>query len=94
MVFPKSLHKLLGYFNTEYGLYSMEDSDFGMRIRCLGLKLGYIKENGTHLGEGEYDTGSYREFKTKAHSYNLKLFNENCRLYASGKKPIYTEYKT
>lgn len=89
MVFNKSLHKMLGYFNTEYGLYGLEDSDFGMRVRVLGLKLGYIKENGEHLGEGNNDIGEYRKFKTKTHDAFLNKFNKNCSDYVSGRKSIY-----
>ena len=91
-VFNRSLHKMLGYFNTEYGLYGEEDADFGMRVRVLGLKMGYLKENGTHLGEGNEDVGTYREFKTACHQKNLKKFNSNCVLYSSGKKSLYIPF--
>jgi O-antigen biosynthesis protein len=90
MVFNKSLHKMLGYFNEhDYKYYGMEDSDWGMRTRVLGFRLGYLKENGVHLGEGENDRGEYREFKTKAHQDNLAKFYENCRLYANRVKSLY-----
>lgn len=92
-VFNRSLQKMLGYFNTEYGLYGEEDADFGMRVRVLGLKLGYLKEPGKHIGEGAQDTGSYREFKTASHKANLQLFNSNCGAYVSGKKNIYIPFK-
>lgn len=93
-VFNRKLHKLLGYFNTDFPEkgYSMEDSDWGMRVRVCGMKMGYIKENGTHLGEGENDVGEYREYKTKCHQANLAKFNENCRLYFAKKKSIYIPY--
>jgi len=94
MVFNRSLHKMIGWFNCyDYGRYGEEDADFGFRTRVVGLKLGYIKENGKHLGEGEYDTGEYREFKTASHKRNLSKFNENCRAYASRQKPVYILFK-
>jgi GT2 family glycosyltransferase len=93
MVFPKSLHKMLGFFNTEYKNYAHEDADFGMRARVLGYQLGYIKENGKHIGEGENDVGEYREFKNKHHKENLQKFYENSRLYMSKQKSIYIPYK-
>lgn len=93
MVFSRSLHKLLGYFNTEYGLYGMEDSDLGFRIRVAGFKLGYLKENGIHLGEGSEDVGPYREFKTTQHQNHLIKFNNNCRLYFNKKKSIFIPLK-
>lgn len=94
MVFHKNLHKMLGYFNyQDYGKYGEEDADWGMRVRVLGLKLGYIYENGKHLGEGERDTGSYRDFKTESHRNNLSTFNKNCTLYARGQKPLFIPFK-
>lgn len=93
MVFRKQLHQMLGFFNTEYGRYSMEDSDWGMRTRVLGFKLGYIVEMGTHLGVGESDQGLYREFKTKIHNDNLAKFNANCGAYVRREKPLFIPFK-
>jgi GT2 family glycosyltransferase len=92
MVFPKSLHKMLGFFNTEYGIYGEEDADFGMRARVVGYKLGYIERMGNHFGDGELDTGPYRKFKTEAHRKNLALFNRNCAAYHRKEKPVYIKY--
>lgn len=93
MVFPKSVHGMLGFFNTEYGPYGEEDADFGMRARVVGYKLGYIKENGNHFGVGELDQGEYREYKTACHKKNLAKFNENCRAYYGGMKAPHIAYK-
>lgn len=93
-VFNRSLHKMLGFFNwKDYGRYGEEDADFGARVRVLGLKMGYIKEMGTHLGEGENDTGEYRKFKTEQHKNNLRKFNENCAAYFSKRKNLYISFK-
>ena len=93
MVFNKSLHKMLGFFNYhDYGKYGEEDADWGMRTRIVGFKLGYIKEMGKHIGEGELDVGPYREFKTASHAKNLAKFNENCRKYSRKEKPIYIPF--
>lgn len=93
MVFNRSLQKMLGYFNyKDYGKYGEEDADWGMRARVVGFKLGYIKENGRHLGEGEADIGPYREFKTASHAKNLAKFNENCRAYVNRTKSLYIDF--
>lgn len=91
-VFNKKLHKSLGYFNTEYGKYGEEDADFGMRVRVLGYKMGYIKEMGIHLGQGENDQGEYREWKTECHKRNLAKFHKNCSDYANGRKSLYIPF--
>jgi GT2 family glycosyltransferase len=93
MVFNRTLHKMLGFFNyKDYGKYGEEDADWGMRTRVVGFKLGYIKENGKHLGEGDQDTGAYREFKTVSHKRNLAKFNANCREYARRTKPLFISF--
>lgn len=92
-VFSVKLHKMLGFFTTEYEKYGEEDSDWGFRIRSAQMKLGYLLEKGIHLGEGDNDTGDYREFKDECRRKNLKKFHENCSLYAQGKKTLYISFK-
>lgn len=92
-VFPKSTHQLIGFFSTEYGIYGLDDTNFFNRVIFAGLKIGYIKTHGIHLGEGEFDTGPYREFKTKQHDENLPKYHKDYSLYSSGKKSIYISYK-
>lgn len=93
MVFNKKLHKMLGYFNhKDFGLYGEEDSDWGMRTRVLGFRLGYIEKMGSHLGVDEKDQGEYREFKTRSHRNNLKKFNNNVREYMSRKRDLYIDF--
>lgn len=93
MVFNRALHMMLGFFNyQDYSkFYGEEDADFGIRIRILGMKLGYIKENGIHLGE--HETGPYREFKTKEHNAYLDKFNANCRDYMARRKSIHITFE-
>jgi GT2 family glycosyltransferase len=92
MVFRKQLHEKIGYFKV-YNKYGLEDSDFGMRARVAGFKLGYILGMGTHLGCGENDVGEYREWKTYQHDSKVKEFRINCGLYMNKLLPIYVDYK-
>jgi GT2 family glycosyltransferase len=91
--FSKKIHKLLGFFNTEFIGYAHEDADFCMRARILGLKLGYLKEKGIHLGSGNNDVGPYREFKTKTFNNSLPLFQQNAAKYFRKEKPLYIPFK-
>ncbi|MFW9876815.1 MAG: glycosyltransferase family 2 protein [Candidatus Thorarchaeota archaeon] len=93
MVFSKNLHKMIGFFSMEYGVYGLEDSDFGMRTRVAGFKLGYIKEMGIHIGADEDEKNEYRKFKTKQHSDYLVLFKQNCARYFNNQKPIFINYQ-
>lgn len=91
-VFPRQLHKMIGFFTTDYGLYGEEDADFYFRARMAGFELGYLQTNGNHFGEGELDKGAYREFKTESHRRNLAKFQMNCHSYMRRLKPIFIPY--
>jgi GT2 family glycosyltransferase len=92
MMFDRELHDKLGFFNDYGMLYATEDADWGMRARLAGYNLGYLMTPGVHLGVGEHDTGEYRAFKDECHRKTLIPFQQNCRDYASGKKPIYIPF--
>jgi GT2 family glycosyltransferase len=90
MVFSKKVHKMIGFFNDrDYGKYGLEDSDYGFRARVAGFQLGYINDEGVHLGEDGQDKGEYRKFKTEEHNKFLQKFYGNCKLYYNNSKPIY-----
>lgn len=95
MCFHRNIHKMFGFFNTkDYSpLYALEDGDFGMRLYFAGFKRGYITRPGVHLGDGENDQGEYRKIKTREHNKYLPKFQENCQLYAAGKKSIYIPFE-
>jgi GT2 family glycosyltransferase len=90
--FHRDLHKQIGFFTTEYGLYGEEDADFYFRARIAGWEMGYLKNNGVHFGEGSLDVGEYREFKTESHKNNLAKFQKNCYAYMGRTKPNFIEY--
>lgn len=79
-VFSRGFHQSVGYFNTEYLDEDLEEADFGIRAKMFGYEFGYLKQNG-------------RCQEKREHVYNnddyLNKLNENYRLYAEGRKPIY-----
>jgi glycosyltransferase involved in cell wall biosynthesis len=87
-VFRRDLHDKIGFFCTEYGSYGEEDADFFFRARLVNYQMGYLKEMGTHFGEGAVEDPVYRQFKTQCHANNLAKFQHNCGLYVSRQKPI------
>ena len=91
-VFHRKLHEAIGFFNTDFGLYSHEDASFFNRARLAGWQLGYLPTNGVHFGIDELDTGAYRDFKTKSAKDNLPAYRQAHFDYLSGKKSIYIPY--
>lgn len=92
-VFSRKLHEAIGFFIMEFGLYGEEDADFFFRAREAGWQIGYLPTNGVHFGEGDLDTGEYREFKTAQHQKNLKAFQKNCWDYKGRMKSIYIPFQ-
>jgi GT2 family glycosyltransferase len=91
-VMPKRLHDAIGFFTTEYAAYGEDDANFFFRARMAHFDLGYIQRDGNHFGEGEYDTGEYRQFKDDCRKQNLDKFFADCRGYFNKTKPIYIPY--
>lgn len=91
-VFHRNLHKKIGFFTLDYGLYGEEDADWYFRARMAGWEIGYLPGRGSHFGEGELDVGEYREFKTKQHRDNLAKFQKNCYDYMSRIKPCFIPF--
>jgi O-antigen biosynthesis protein len=92
-VFNRKLHEEIGFFIMDFGLYGEEDADFFFRARQAGWKIGYLPTKGIHFGEGELDTGEYREFKTAQHQKNLKAFQKNCWDYMGRMRSIFIPFK-
>jgi len=90
--FTKKVFKTIGYFTTDYPKYGHEDASYSFRCRVAGFKIGYIKNSGIHLGEGEADSGDYRAFKDEYGKKNLQQFYADCRDYIAGKKSIYLPF--
>lgn len=91
-VFHRDLHKKIGFFTLDYGLYGEEDADWYFRARMAGWEIGYLPGKGSHFGEGDLDVGEYREFKTKQHQENLTKFQKNCYAYMSRVKPCFIPF--
>lgn len=97
IVFPKSVHKKIGYFNHEYGLYGHEDADFCLRAKLAGFQIGYLSRDGNCLDErsteGEEVYVSFRREhrKKKDHLFeaNKQKFFKNLRDYTSGNKALF-----
>lgn len=92
MVFGKDTFEHIGYFCTDYKIYSHEDATYGWVMRYHKPMLVYLGKNGIHLGVGKEDEGEYREMKNKYWDLNMPIYNNNIRQYINGTKPIYTKF--
>lgn len=63
---PKRVFDRIGYYNTEFGQYGMEDNIMFDRLRRLGLISAYIEPKGHHIDKDE--DKQYRAAKSKIQS--------------------------
>ena len=103
---PRRTHRLLGYWNEDYGLYGSEDTDYGIRCLLSGLVVAYLPDRpdrpGTpraamHLGDADslFDRG-YQEFKTARRDVQWAasgLYRINLGMYERGERPLRVERK-
>lgn len=49
ILIPQSTHERLGFWNEDYGLYGIEDSDFSSRLKAAGLKNLYMANSERYI---------------------------------------------
>lgn len=91
-MFKKADRMKLGFFKRYGELYSQEDADWFFRMQKLGKILIYLDEPGIHLGEGNNDTGEYREMKTREFNKYKPEFIKMLRYYHNGGQ-LYLDFK-
>lgn len=100
LVVSRDLHRRLGYFCEDYGLYGEEDADYSHRARVAGeLLLAFdAAEVVTHLG-GWAEDAAYANFKRLQRHQNtltrqgVNQFQLNCYLYSHGLLPEFVPRK-
>ena len=49
ILIPQATHERLGFWNEDYGLYGIEDSDFSSRLKAAGLKNLYVANSEQYI---------------------------------------------
>ena len=96
---PQATHEVLGFWNEDYGLYGIEDSDFSSRLKAAGLKNLYMAKSEQYI---RHRHALYRENallddeirKTNGLSAEYRgMFYFHNALYFSGVRPLRVERK-
>ena len=96
---PQATHEVLGFWNEDYGLYGIEDSDFSSRLKAAGLKNLYMANSERYI---RHRHALYRENallddeirKTNGLSAEYRgMFYFHNALYFSGVRPLRVERK-
>lgn len=99
ILIPQATHELLGFWNEDYGLYGIEDSDFSSRLKAAGLKNLYVANSEQYI---VHRHALYRENalldneirKTNGLSAEYRgMFYFHNALYFSGVRPLRVERK-
>ena len=99
ILIPQSTHERLGFWNEDYGLYGIEDSDFSSRLKAAGLKNLYMANSERYI---RHRHALYRDNallddeirKTNGLSAEYRgMFYFHNALYFSGVRPLRVERK-
>lgn len=89
---PKRILDKVGYYRV-FGQYGLEDSDFFVRLKTIGLLSAYIEKKGVHLDNDSDKV--YRKVKNRAHqkgSAPLSAFAQ-AKAYYAATKNVYVPYE-
>lgn len=99
ILIPQATHARLGFWNEDYGLYGIEDSDFSSRLKAAELKNLYVAHSERYI---RHRHALYRENsllddeirKTNGLSAEYRgMFYFHNALYFSGVRPLRVERK-
>jgi len=99
ILISREVHKRLGFWNEDYGLYGIEDSDFATRVAAAGLKNRYASyseryikhRHDLYLGNERLD----QEIR-KTHGVSdefTAMFYFNNALFLAGVRSLYVKRK-
>ena len=91
IIIPRSIAKFAGYWCEDYGLYGVEDGDYGTRLGILLIEQFYFSHKlfMSHCGhDGEELKDQHSLDKNREKRINLALFQANYFLYTQGHRPL------
>jgi len=91
----RNIHKLLGFWCEDYGLYGEEDSDMGGRVVLAKLVNAYVDNAGfVRHNHTPYKSDEDRVFKPrKARRKGIFTLHFNVNLYSKGIRSLYVRRK-
>jgi GT2 family glycosyltransferase len=99
MLIPREVHERLGFWNEDYGLYGIEDSDFGTRVTAAGLKNRYAAHSERYIRhshelylDNEQLDGEIRKTHGVSDEFTAMFYFNNA-MFLSGVRPVYVKRK-
>ena len=99
ILIPRRVHEQLGFWNEEYGLYGIEDSDFSTRIATAGLTsryAAYSERYIRHWHQPYRDNTELDRAIRVTHGVSdeyTAVFYFNNALFGAGVRPVYVDRK-
>lgn len=86
VLIPKKAIEAIGYFNTAFGYYGMEDADYAVRLNETGHVNYYVPNlKSEHIGHDVGNGSEYRALKDQSLSKALDVFNASVEKYRQTK---------
>ena len=99
ILIPQATHERLGFWNEDYGIYGIEDSDFSTRVTTAGLANRYVAyserfichSHSLYAGDQAHDD-DVRKTRGLTDEHTARFYF-NSGLYLSGVRPLYVPRK-
>lgn len=84
-VFKRSLVESLGFFNEEFHIYGLEDSEFNERVNRSGYNSCYVPlMKCEHVCHDVGTSSEYRKMKDESLSKNTNIFGQRIKFFDEG----------
>jgi len=82
VVIPRKAIDTIGYFNTKFDPYGMQDSDYGLRLTRTGFINYYMRDcQSRHLGHDIGEQSEYRKMKDEGLNKAGEIWGECTKYY-------------
>lgn len=92
IMIPERIHRELGFWCEDYGLYGEEDTDYGLRIMLAGYLNAYMEDEAAAVQWAESVDTEYRSLKDREREKNWSdqgAAKQNLLDYVSGARKLY-----
>lgn len=95
VLIPRTIHERFGFWNEDYGIYGFEDLDYGGRVLCGGLSIGYVPDMDRveHRGYDPMYMNGHMEYLKRSNieseKKGKKLYVLNKFMFEKGIRPLY-----
>ena len=80
-LFPMRAVNAIGYWNTDFDPYGMQDADYAYRLKCSGFINYYLTDKAEHIGHDVGQPSDYRRMKDEGLIKGMEVWTKATTKY-------------